>query len=76
MTRTITSNWKEYFLTSKQFDYLDENLIQLWESIVTLTIFQKTQVFASLLSILWKQNYNFSITLQSSEVLGKIRINQ
>jgi len=33
MTSTTISNWREYFLTSKQFHYLDENLIQLWESI-------------------------------------------
>jgi len=33
MTSTTISNWREYFLTSKQFHYLDENLIQLRESI-------------------------------------------
>jgi hypothetical protein len=33
MTCTTISNGKEYFLTAKHFDYLDENLIQLRESI-------------------------------------------
>jgi len=32
MTCTTISNGKEYFLTAKHFDYLDENLIQLRES--------------------------------------------
>jgi hypothetical protein len=33
ISSTKTTNWKEFFIKSKRFDYLDENLMQLRESI-------------------------------------------
>ena len=65
MTFSGLSNWKEFFIHSKQFDYLNEKVIQLRESIDPSAEFSKC--FEEIVKKNEKNIEEFSLKEMSSE---------